>query len=232
MRKEVGQYDNDVDILNAILKALYSGPKKELAEKLLKRFGSFQAIFRASQEDLLRVKGMTETSAAFFSSAVAEFRQALKRAIKDIKPTSEYDLIYLAIAMDTESAEKYRVHIYTDANDKIIKCEKVINESIKKTVGIACGINAAKMAIVDYGRREKKNPPGQQALRYIDEIVKPLNAVGIEFIDYIDYIGSKFISLRDVINGQTRYKEFNEARKDKYEKNVNFLEKIGSILEE
>ncbi|MCH5350698.1 MAG: hypothetical protein J1F39_01840 [Clostridiales bacterium] len=232
MGRTVEKHDSDIDIVNAILNVLYNGRREELAERLLKRFGSFHGIFRASREDLLKVKGMTETSAAFFSAAVPEFRRALRGAIKDIKPTSEFDLVYLAIALDSETAEKHRLFIYTDTNDKIIKCEKVTTESVKKTVGTACGINAAKIAIVEYGRRERKSPPGLPALKYITEIVKPLNAVGIEFIDYIDYIGHKFSSLRRVFGGETGYKEIKDASKEKYEKQADLLEKTEKLVSE
>lgn len=226
MGKKIEQYDNDVDIVNAILKTLYSGPREKLAEKLLSRFGSFHGIFRASQEDLLKVEGMTETSAAFFTAAVAEFRQALRREAKNIKPVSEYDLLYLAIAMDNESKEKYRVHIYTDAAGKILKTEKFTSDSVKKTVGIACGVNADRVAIVEYGRREKRLFTDNSTLGFISDAVNPLNAVGIEFIDYMDYIGNKFATLRRAIKGDAAYNDLSAASKEKYPYMPNIIEQI------
>ena len=196
MSKIIKEYESDIDIVNALLRVLYGGPREELADRLINRFGSFHAIFRATREDLLKVEGMTETSAAFFTAAVAEFRQALRHSIKDIKPVSEYDFIYLAVALDNESTEKYRIHIYIDASDKIIKYEKVTDFSVKKTVGTACGVNAVKLAIIDYSRREKRLSPDTATLKNLSKLVKPLDAVGIELIDYIDYIGHKFCSTR------------------------------------
>ena len=218
--------NSDIDIVNGILKALYSGPREKLAERLLKRFGSFHGIFRASREDLLKVEGMTEASAAFFSAAVAEFRQALRRAAKDIRLNSEYDMIYYAVAMDNESTEKYKLYIYTDASGKIIKYEKINYDNLKNTVGTACGVNASNVAVVEYGRRKKKASPDMASLNYTAELIKALNAVGIQFIDYIDYIGYKFCSLRRAIHGETDYAELRDASKEKYQKTPNFCEEV------
>lgn len=222
------KYDSDIEIINAILRVLYGGERRELADKLMQRFGSFHAIFRAAPEDLLKVDGVTDTAASFFSAAVPQFRQALRRAAKNIKPRSEYDLVNLALATDDGSEEKSKRHIYLDGSDKIIKCEKVVGpDSVKKTVGAACGLNAAKVAVVEYGRREKRVFPDEQTLKYLSETIAALEAVGILFVDQIDFSGYKFNSLRRVISGGAEYVDLQDAKREKYEKVPNFGEIIS-----
>ncbi len=215
---ETEKHDSDIEIVKTILKTLRFSDSEELAQRLMRRFGSFGGIFRAANEDLIKVEGMSETSAAFFSSTVAQFRQALRRAAKDVKPTGEYELVYLALALDNGGGEKRRIVVYADADDKILKYENSVgDDAVKKTVGTACGLNAASIATIEYGRHEKRPVPDSAALKFLSGIIKPLETVGIRFIDHIDFIGHKFCSLRRAIAGDPEYKEPIDASNEKYE---------------
>ena len=115
--------NSDIGILQFCLKVLYEGDNDELAWRLIERFGSVHGIFGATHEELMKIDGVTDRVATFFTVLRPMQRQAQLRAVKDLKLNSERELSSYAAVYFMNEHEPTDVIVCLDKKGSIIRVE-------------------------------------------------------------------------------------------------------------
>ena len=193
------------EILEILL--FYSIPQKntnDIAHLLLDRFGSLSNVFDASIEELLKVKGVGQTSASLI-----KFLPELCRVYIEDQKNCRSSII------DTEKAGKIFVNKFVgrlnefvvlmllDSKNKLLFCDTVCEGSIhsveiniKKIVSLAVNNNASKAILAH-------NHPSGMALPSKDDIITTINTrdalklIDVRLIDHIIVADHDYISLAD-----------------------------------
>ena len=125
----------DYELLELLLfAALPRIDTKSLAKTLIDKFGSYQAVLRASPEELMSVKGIKESAAVAIKAVEAA---ALRLARKDLKErpvlaswTGVID--YLRMRMGHGDVEQLRI-LFLDAKNGVIEDEELQRGTVNHT---------------------------------------------------------------------------------------------------
>lgn len=174
------------------------------AHRLMKSFGSLSAVFDAQYEELIKVKGVGETSAVLLSM----FPQVCRRYLKDVNTAK--------LLLSTEDAVEYfrpyfiglkneRVYMLClDSKKKILKCEKVcegsynaVDVSVRRIVELAASTSSTTGVLIAHN-----HPSGNAAMSDDDvvttkKIKNALNSINIVLDDHIIVADNDCISMRD-----------------------------------
>lgn len=199
MRKRVTETDmSDVGILRFMVNVLYDGEHGELTDCLLERFGSLSGVLCATREELLAVKDMTERAASFFTVMLPVVRQALLREV-DGKLNSEAAAARFALAYFMTERLPADVCICADKNNNSIAVERLERAaSLRDVISCVCRNGAQKLLLLHYipygaERKQRIDPERVAAVR---SLTVPLEALGIELVDYVEYTPFMLYSLR------------------------------------
>lgn len=192
---------SDIGLLKYLLNVLYEHECEELAERLIRKFGSFNGAFDATREELMSVTGITARAAAFFTFAKPAFRQAVARASDSNVIDSEASLarFLLVYFMNTDVSGEYC--IYLSDNGKVSHCERIEGEIVRSVVGNVCRYGAYRSITVSYRPHCPKPEPSVRKLDDIMRLNDALAAVGARLVDHIEYAPFKLFSLVNAING-------------------------------
>lgn len=204
--------ESDIGMLKFMLRALYGRDCDGLADALIARFGSFNGIFRATHEELVAVRGITDRVASFFTFAKPAFRQALMRSAEGVRIDSESALVRYAMTFFMNAQSPCDYCLYLDAKDKIIRAERLTEaDRVRETVGGACRYRAEKTALIYCDPAAAVPSPSARRLERLTDIIKALDILGIGFVDCIEYRPFKFFGLRRAAGGDARVVEAAES---------------------
>lgn len=203
--KQIIEIENsDIGILEFCLNVLYERDSTELAWKLIERFGSVSGIFFASHEELMKIDGMTDRVATFFTVMRPLQRRAQLRAVKDFALSTQRACASFAAVYFMNEFNPMDVCVCLDKKYRIFHTERLGKEErVREIAALACGHNASKIALIRFEPRldnERVLPPPERQKELI-KITKLLGTLGIEFVDYVEYCRNRFFSLRRAVGG-------------------------------
>ena len=195
----------DHEVLEMLL--FQAQPRKDMnptAHRMIERFGSLEAVFEATEEELRQIKGVGE-SAAFLVKLIPQIarRYMIEKAANDnildstntaggyFVPKFMYEraeVVYLA-CLDT----KHRVICCKEIGRGVVNCAEV---SIRRIVEIALANNAAGV-ILAHNHTSGIAIPSEEDQASTIHIRRALRLVGIELIDHIVVGGDDFVSMAD-----------------------------------
>ena len=195
----------DHEVLELLL--YYAIPRRDtnpIAHRLMKRFGSLEAVFSAPIEELEKVEGVGENAATLLALLMPLYRR-----IRTVSRTKEM------ILASTERTGEYFIDLFfgvtreetyeacLDAKGKLLACYRIaeggvdtVNINTRRLVenALKCGASAVILA---------HNHPSGIALPSPDDnattlaVWETLRAVGIPLIDHIIVADDDYVSLRD-----------------------------------
>ena len=162
---------------------------------LLKHFGSFEACFDASYDDLLCADGMTR-NAALLISLVSEMRRACRKRYKVGKRVDDIETFFLGVVRQSSCEESYVAAF--DSKNKLLGVERL-------AAGNSCSVDFFTNDIVDFAAFHKAdkiavahNHPGvntteasQHDFCAIKSVGEILQSVGVEFIGQVIVAGDE-----------------------------------------
>lgn len=197
------EHFTDVQVLELVL--FYAIPRQDtnpIAHTLLDRFGSLSQVMDAPVEELCKVEGIGENTAAYLHLITQVGGCYLKdRAAKvNILPTLESCAAYLQPCFYGRSVEMVYL-LCLDAKCKLLTCRKIaegnVNStalSIRKIVETALLANASSVLLAH-------NHPGGMAIPSYEDITTThnvaaaLQAVEVRLIDHLIFCEDDYVSL-------------------------------------
>ncbi|MDE6618596.1 MAG: hypothetical protein K2K13_06195 [Clostridiales bacterium] len=217
--KQLIQIENsDIGMLQFCLKVLYEHESDDLAWRLVERFGSVSGIFSASHEELMQIDGMTDRVATFFTVMRPLQRQAQLRAVKGLALTTEREIAEYAAVYFMNEYNPSDVCVCLDKKYRVYHAERLgMDERIRELASIACRRNAQKIVLMRLEPRlnTQKTLPSPDRLKLLIKMTKLTSALGIEFVDYVEYYQSTFFSLRRAIGGNIGLYHVFDAKAEK-----------------
>lgn len=194
----------DYELLELLLfMAIPRRDVKPLAKTLLDRFGSFSGVITASESDLLKVKGLSETSVAALK-AVAAAATRLLRSHAHAKPllTSWQALIdYCHAAMAHEEREQFRVLFLNKKNmliaDEVQQTGTVDHTPVYPREVIKRALELGATALILVHNHPSGDPtPSRSDIEMTQEIIRAAEALGVTVHDHIVISKSGHISFK------------------------------------
>lgn len=207
---------SDVGTLEFILNALYGKDCRELASALIRRFGSFFGIFKATREELLTIDGITERTAAFFTYAGSAYLRALEREATDIID-SEHALILQAITQFAADGWSGMSCLHIDERNRLVLAETVDEQSFAvRAVGGAARYGSKKIALIRCCRNGEKPMVDVSLLQSVMRVAAALELLDARLVDYIEFRPFKFFSLRRAATGSAEAVDAESASEERY----------------
>lgn len=196
---------NDHNVLELLL--FYAIPRRDtnpIAHELMDHFGSLEAVFDASAEELSSVPGLGENSATLLKLIPAVGRRyAIDKAKMDhILNTTDDAGAYLVPRFMFERDEVVYV-VCLDAKHKIICCTElsrgVVNSAevnIRKLTELVLNKNASSI-ILSHNHTSGIAIPSVEDEVTTRHIRDAMRNIGVELIDHIVVAGEEYVSMRD-----------------------------------
>ncbi len=221
---------SDYGMLEYMIEKLYGRARRDIASALLLRFGSVAGVFGATPEELSEVEGITPRAALFFSFVGPAFRQAAVRGTGERRLDSEAGLVRFAATYFMSETAVSEIAVLLDVDGGLIAAEKLGADKVRSAVGAACRLNAHKVALVRYSPYGETLTPSYGRLVTVAETVRPIELLGMEFIDSIEYRPFVFGSMRRTINGERENIPIFESSTVVYKRDTFFAELEREIL--
>ena len=183
----------------------YSVPRKDtnpLAHRLIDRFGSISNVFDAKPEDLMKVEGVTENTAALLTMIPQLSRRYLEEKADALNAISGFEDIgaYVLPKFVGRTVETVML-ISLDNKNKIVACNIVAEGennnatvSKRKIMEEAIKVNATKVVLA-HNHPMGFAVPSPEDVYMTEEIYGFLKSVGIELIDHIVIAEDDFVSM-------------------------------------
>lgn len=191
------------EILEMLL--YYSVPRKdtnELAHALLNHFGSFSAVLDASEDELCKVNGITQTSATLIKMIMPISRVYHSEAskVKVINEPSESGNHFVKLFGGCTSERV--MAIYLDNHCRVLCTEQVCDGDVaqvvvnfRKILETAMKYSMTSAVIVAHNHPGGIALPSQSDITATQELRKMLAAIGISLVDHIIVAGDDYISM-------------------------------------
>lgn len=196
---------DDHNVLELFL--FYTLPRQDtnpIAHALLDRFGTLDAVFEAPVEELSKVAGIGENSAAFLKlvPAVARRYEMERNRPEEIIDSSEKAGAFLVPLYMLERDEVVYV-MCLDAKGKLLCCKELFRGvantteiSLRKIAELALSKNASSI-IISHNHTSGIALPSAEDERTTKLIKDTLERIGIALKDHIIVAGDDFISMAD-----------------------------------
>ena len=196
---------SDVNALELLL--FYAIPRKDtnpLAHALLDHFGSIQAVFAASEQELCAVPGISHNTAALIRLVPELVRRSRLRAAEDIKyiHNSREAGAYL-VPRYVGVREELVLLLSLDSSKRILRCQELgrgqvntVNFSVRRLVELAVQ-NKASSVILAHNHPEGVALPSREDDLVTQQLYDALRLIGIELYDHIIVARDDFVSYRD-----------------------------------
>lgn len=191
------------NILELLL--FYSVPRKDtnpLAHRLIARFGSLSGVFDARPEELMKVDGVTENTAALISMIPQMARKYLEDKAEAVNLIAGYDDIgtYLMPKFVGRTVETIML-ASIDNKNKIISCSIVAEGEndhatlSKRKVMEEAMRSGATRVILAHNHPRGFAMPSKEDIHLTREIYALLRSVGIELVDHVIFAEDDFVSI-------------------------------------
>lgn len=163
-----------------------------LAHELIDRFGSFSGVLEAKREDLLNVKGMTETAACLLSMLLPVFKHYTKdltRTKRVLETTDDYVSFLRPQFYDTTNEKVYIICL--DSSNKVITgCQIAegdfsnVDMNIREIVSCALRTQA-KQIVLCHNHPHGITAPSRADVEATKTLYHTLDALKVGLIDHI-----------------------------------------------
>ena len=187
------------------LMLFYAIPRRdtrEIAIRLLQRFGSFDKVLEASYEELQQVEGIGEAAASLlvlFRSVFGYYERC--KAADGFSVTGAKDAENYCKALFAGESNELCYLLCFDAKLKLSNTVRISEGTVNGTyvstrkVVEAAVANRAVMAILAHNHPDGVLSPSAEDLAKTKQLMQALDLVGIELCDHIIVAGSKALSL-------------------------------------
>lgn len=193
----------DYEILEMLL--FYSIPRKDtkdIAKQLLSTFGSLKAVFKASVEDLTKVKGITEHSAILIKLVTEVIRQYdadVKSVAATLNSTEEIGMYLLGRYAGV--TDEVMTMMSLDGNGQLISFDEVmrgdtarVGLSTRKIIEILLRTKASSV-ILAHNHPSGIALPSDSDLTATVTVKNALSHIGVVLLDHIILADGDFVSL-------------------------------------
>ena len=194
----------DYELLELILMmALPRCDVKPLAKTLLNHFGSFASVMNASPEELMKVKGIKETTAAAIKTIPAACERMLKQEIINTPALTSFDKIkdYCFLKLAHKHNERFHI-LFLNLKYHLIATEEHQHGTINHTpvypreiLSRALALNASAVILV-HNHPSGDPKPSEADIKLTDELRKILKVSDIIVYDHIIIGGQGIYSFR------------------------------------
>lgn len=215
--------NSDTAILAYILKILYGRDRDALAWRLIERFGSVSGIFGATFDELMKIDGMTDRAATFFSIMRPLHRQALLRSSPRAEMPDEHSAVTFAAIYFMSDDSARDACVYMDKRRKVICVERLTDENkCRDVLSGVCEHCADRIILIRFEPRgeDKTQMRRRRRLTELTEIVRSLRAIGVGLVDYIEYTPFKAFGLSRAIRGDGRMLDAALTSQSAYDENI------------
>ena len=193
---------NDINSLELLL--AYAIPRKdtnELAHKLLDTFGSLQAVFDATHQELLAVDGIGENAAVLISLIPQIYKKAAVCEANKIKKCNTVELLakYLQPRFMNERDE-ILIMVCLDSNLTVINCVEVargvvnaVETNPRRITELALKSRATAVALA-HNHPDGLSLPSVEDDCFTKQVKDILESVHIKLVDHIIFAGEKWTS--------------------------------------
>lgn len=194
---------SEIQVLELVL--FYCIPRKDtnpIAHALLEHFGGFSQVLEAPVEELKRIPGMGESSAAFLRLITETGRYYMvHRSIQSsVLPTLEQCAEYMVPFFFGRRLETVFL-LCLDAKCKVLCCKEVgegsVNSagiSVRRIVETALGANASSVVLAHNHPSGVALPSGED-IQTTRRIAMALSAVEITLVDHIVVADEDYVSM-------------------------------------
>lgn len=196
---------SDVTALELLLfYAVPQGDTNPLAHRLINTFGSFEAVFAASHEELTKVKGVSDHTAILLRMVpeLARRRQIRMSSMDTILLSTEMCGDYLMPYFAGEDREVVYL-LGLDAKCKALGCVKIFEGSVnyatfstRRVAEAAISMNATSV-ILAHNHTSGIAVPSKEDIRTTQTIRKALDMLGILLSDHIIVAGDDYVSMAE-----------------------------------
>ncbi len=178
---------------------------KPLAKDLIKTFGSFNKIFYASKDDLMRIKGVSENTATAILSVKAAAMRLMRQDLMNTPILSNWQALmdYCQSTMAHETKEHFRVLFLNRKNHMIadeIQTSGTVDQSAaypREIVKRALDLGATAMILV-HNHPSGDPKPSQADIDITKMIIQAATPMDIVIHDHIVVARSGVESLRNL----------------------------------
>lgn len=175
---------------------------KEIARRLLNRFGSLPRVLEANPEDLRKVEGMGEVSATFLSMLLSVWRYYDVARTKNEKILKSLDACGDYLKERFKGMTKENVYLLCmDAKCKVLGCvwigEGNVNSAsipVRRIVEIALSMNTS-VAVLAHNHPSGVAIPSHEDVATTKRLAVALDSVDIVLADHVVVADNDFISM-------------------------------------
>lgn len=191
------------------LLTFYAIPRRdtnELAHTILNYYnGNFSAVFEADADDLKKISGMGENTAALITLVKCIMREIEKEHLKEVQVLKSYEQIsdYVTHLFAGHQKEVFYL-VLLDNSDKVIAYEKVFDGSVseisiepRKIVEKALKFPKTKRVILAHNHPSGNLTPSGADIDSTRLIIRALNTVDIRVVDHIIVCGRRCYSFSE-----------------------------------
>ena len=194
----------DYEVLEYLLfGAFRQGDTKQLAKRLLDRFGSLGGVLDADPGALAKVKGMGDASAATLKATALAARRMARNRVQDKPVLGSWQALldYLSVDMANLTVERVRV-LYLDTRNRLIRDHHVGDGSIDEAAihpreVIRKGLDLGATALILVHNHPSGNPePSRADIQITQRIAEAGRLLGITVHDHVIVGREGHVSLR------------------------------------
>jgi len=196
---------HDHNVIELLL--TFAIPRKDvnpIAHDLIARFGSLDAVFEATVEELVAVPGIGENAAAMINlipQVSKRYMAAKNRLVKVIANSTdagnyilpsylcEKDEVVMLLCMDSMR----RITAFKEISRGVVN---IVEISVRRVIEVALGCNAVSV-IISHNHPGGIAYPSLEDRRTTEQLAQALEVVGIELSDHIIVAGDDYVSLAD-----------------------------------
>ncbi len=194
---------NPHEILEMLL--FYSVPRKdtnEIAHELINHFGSLSGVLEASEDELVKIKGISENSAILIRMMLPLFNEYSKDTSRQKKlNTPEECGKYFVSRFKSFDKETVMVACFDSAN-RVICVEEIcegdattVQINIRKIIELIMKYPKVTSIIIAHNHPNGIALPSREDLNTTQELKRTLGAMGVNLIDHIIVIDDDYISM-------------------------------------
>ncbi len=196
---------NPHEILEMLL--FYSVPRKdtnEIAHRLIEHFGSLSGVFEASEDELVKVEGVTANSAILIKMILPLYREYSKDANKAVKLKSPDECgKYFVSRYNLVDREMVMLACFDSAN-RVVCVEEIcegdassVSVNLRKIIEIIMKFPKVTAAVIAHNHPYGIALPSREDINATEELKKTFGAMGVNLIDHIIVAEGDYVSMAD-----------------------------------